>query len=147
MSSDDDPSTTPDSAPVTIVDADESGRVRSGDRGLSGDEAVSDQGLAADGSDVTTGAEQPSDSPEKTDSASATSVTPVPAPAASTGGPDADWHELQGRFVDDPEAAVREAGALVEKAFSELRARSESGSTEDLRTAFRRYRDLYANLT
>jgi hypothetical protein len=60
---------------------------------------------------------------------------------------DSDWHELQGRFVDDPAAAVREAGNRVEKALAELRSRVEAGSTEDLRTAFRRYRDLHASLS
>jgi hypothetical protein len=58
-----------------------------------------------------------------------------------------DWRELQGRFVDDPRATVREAGALVEKVLGEVRSRSESGSTEELRTAFRHFRDLYINLS
>jgi hypothetical protein len=57
-----------------------------------------------------------------------------------------DWQELQGKFVDDPAAAVQEAGGKVEQALAELRAKVETGSTEDLRTAFRRYRDLFASL-
>ena len=49
--------------------------------------------------------------------------------------------------MDDPQAAVKEAGAKVEQALSDLRARIETGSTEDLRTAFRRYRELHAGLS
>jgi hypothetical protein len=72
---------------------------------------------------------------------------PVPDGAfATSSSSHADWLELQGRFVDDPEGAVREAGALVETALAELRSRIETGSTEDLRTAFRRYRELHTGL-
>jgi hypothetical protein len=77
---------------------------------------------------------------------SATGTGSTPAAVGSTTSPEVDWRELQGRFVDDPQAAVKEAGALVEKALNDLRSRSEGGSTEDLRTAFRRYRDLYSGL-
>jgi hypothetical protein len=77
---------------------------------------------------------------DSTDSSDAVS------PAGSTAKSDSDWHELQGRFVDDPEAAVREAGAWFEQAVADLRIRVETGSTEDLRTAFRRYRDLHSSL-
>jgi hypothetical protein len=77
---------------------------------------------------------------DSTDSSDAVS------PAGSTAKSDNDWHELQGRFVDDPEAAVREAGAWFEQAVADLRTRVETGSTEDLRTAFRRYRDLHSSL-
>jgi hypothetical protein len=68
--------------------------------------------------------------------------------AARTGDLSAqtEWRELQGRFVDDPQSTVKEAGALIERELTELRSRSENGSTEDLRTAFRRYRDLHAAL-
>jgi hypothetical protein len=92
--------------------------------------------------------------PDGAFTAGETTVVPVIDPATSSSGsatpassPEPDWRELQGRFVDDPQAAVREAGALVEKALADLRTRSESGSTEDLRTAFRRYRDLHAGLS
>jgi hypothetical protein len=70
-----------------------------------------------------------------------------PAETAATGASTVDWRELQGKFVDDPESAVKEAGAKVEQALSELRSRIESGDTESLRTAFRRYRDLHADLS
>jgi hypothetical protein len=85
-------------------------------------------------------------------------VPPALATGAATTGPTAPtddvWHELQSRFVDDPAAAVRGAGALVEKALTDLRSQLERGNTggdtrgdtEDLRTAFRRYRDLYGSL-
>ena len=68
---------------------------------------------------------------------------PVTAVATKS---DSDWQELQGRFVDDPAAAVREAGAWVEHALAQLRSQLETGSTEDLRTAFRRYRELHSSL-
>jgi len=79
------------------------------------------------------------------DAADTTADLPVATPdqpvAAGT-----DWRELQGRFVDDPEAAVREAGVLVEQELAALRSRLETGDTENLRTAFRRYRDLHSAL-
>ncbi len=80
-------------------------------------------------------------------------ATPEPADASSTAtgtGPAASgeaWRELQSHFVDDPADAVRQAGQLVEQALADLRSHLESGSTEDLRTAFRRYRDLHSSLT
>jgi len=58
----------------------------------------------------------------------------------------ADWQSLQGKFVDDPAAACKEAADLVESAVARLRGQLDTGSTEDLRVAFRRYRDLYAGL-
>jgi hypothetical protein len=78
-------------------------------------------------------------------------VAPTPTTSAvqsgQTGSGDDDgWRELQGRFVDDPEAAVREAGVLIEKDLAALRSRLETGDTENLRTAFRKYRDLHATL-
>jgi hypothetical protein len=73
-----------------------------------------------------------------------TDTTAAPSTASDVS---AEWLELQGRFVDDPQAAVKEAGAKVEQALSDLRARIETGSTEDLRTAFRRYRELHAGLS
>jgi hypothetical protein len=85
-------------------------------------------------------------------------VPPAPTTGAATTGSTAPandaWHELQSRFVDDPAAAVRDAGALVEKALTDLRSQLERGNTggdthgdtEDLRMAFRRYRDLYGSL-
>jgi hypothetical protein len=72
---------------------------------------------------------------------------PVPDAAfTASAATHSDWLELQGRFVDDPQGAVRDAGALVEAALAELRSRIETGSTEDLRTAFRRYRELHLSL-
>jgi len=59
---------------------------------------------------------------------------------------DGGWRELQSRFVDDPAAAVREAGALVERALADLRGCMETADTENLRTAFRKYRDLHSTL-
>jgi hypothetical protein len=86
---------------------------------------------------------------------------PVPVPAddatvhdagedTGTGGSDdyeAAWRDLQVTFVDDPAAAVRGAAELLERAVADLRASLEgSEATEDLRTAFRRYRDVFRNL-
>jgi len=88
---------------------------------------------------------------------------PVPAPdgltadraedfgdAGHTGGSEeyeAAWRDLQVMFVDDPAAAVRGAAELLERAVADLRASLEgSDATEDLRTAFRRYRDVFRSL-
>jgi hypothetical protein len=50
-------------------------------------------------------------------------------------------------FVDEPAAAVSVAADLLEQAVGDLRRRLEgSDSTEDLRTAFRKYRDVYRSL-
>ncbi len=184
--------TTPDSAPVTLVDGDRSSDyARTGSTGSTGstdarikdsdvgtkdsdfgtkdsDFGTKDSDVTAKDSDVTLDRTD-RDRTDRTDAdasvgpdiESGALKDPVPdgtfsteASAGSTGstgsgtarGLDADWRDLQGRFVDDPQAAVREAAALVEKALTELRTRAESGSTEDLRTAFRRYRDLYSGL-
>jgi len=86
---------------------------------------------------------------------------PVPVPGDSgesresaddtgTGGSEdfeAAWRDLQVTFVDDPAAAVRGAAELLERAVAEMRQDLEgSDSTEDLRTAFRRYRDVFRTL-
>jgi hypothetical protein len=186
------PDTTPDHAPVTIVDREEdpveadSRRTDYPTDDASGTSAREDRDnrtdnadFATDSSGVTTDRTAGSDLGDLTDNTDNTDVAadraegtdatvgpetetgalkdPVPdtatdaatsaaASSAST-GTDTDWQDLQGRFVDDPEGAVREAGAKLEKALSDLRARLETGSTEDLRTAFRRYRDLHAELS
>jgi hypothetical protein len=77
---------------------------------------------------------------------STAAATDTAAATTSSASAAAEWLELQGKFVDDPAAAVREAGARVEQALADLRSKVETGSTEDLRTAFRRYRDLHATL-
>jgi hypothetical protein len=69
-------------------------------------------------------------------------------------GEDQRWHQVQSRFVDDPAAAVDDAAALVDEALSDLRRSvrgqaddaGEGSSTEDLRRAFQRYRDVYRAL-
>jgi hypothetical protein len=79
-------------------------------------------------------------------SSNAPSVAPSELTPAAV-APDETWLELQGQFVDDPQGAVRGAAELLEKAVADLRRSLEaSDSTEDLRTAFRRYRDMYRNL-
>jgi len=120
-----------------------------------GDDVVTDDTAATVGPDTETGALKdpvPDGTFVATDAD--TSVTPVAAVSETTSTPatnpatlSADWLELQGRFVDDPAAAVKEAGAKVEAALAELRTKIEGGSTEDLRTAFRRYRELHAGLS
>ena len=78
---------------------------------------------------------------------------PVPGDATPDSTPgtaedfEATWRELQGTFVDDPAAAVRGAADLLERAVAELRQTLEgTDSTEDLRNAFRKYRDLFRSL-
>jgi len=158
----DDRATAGDTAPVTIEDPEDSEGLRSGDRevitdrDVAGDGVKDDRDSAADaeqidgtqatvGPDTETGAlkDPVPDGTFDSDAASGTSGSASGAAESSS----ASWQDLQGRFVDDPQAAVREAGALVEKAFNDLRSRSESGDTEDLRTAFRRYRELYNQLS
>jgi hypothetical protein len=90
---------------------------------------------------------------------SAAEVVPAAVPADDraevTGDATADeeaedearWRDLQVMFVDEPAAAVREAADLLEQAVADLRRRLEgSDSTEDLRTAFRKYRDVHRSL-
>jgi hypothetical protein len=65
---------------------------------------------------------------------------------------DSQWSALQGAFVDDPDAAVRDAAALVDEAMSTLLAslqtdRSGETSTEQKRVAFQRYRAVHEVLT
>lgn len=70
------------------------------------------------------------------------------------------WWPVQAGFVDDPHGALRQAHGLVSEAVEEavrrLEAernsleqswsRNEDVSTEDLRRALQRYRDLYGRL-
>lgn len=69
------------------------------------------------------------------------------------------WQEIQVAFVDEPRKSVQQADELVETVakrltdiFSDQRTRLEQEwdkgeiSTEDLRTAFRRYRALFDRL-
>ena len=70
------------------------------------------------------------------------------------------WTEAQGRFVDDPRAAVREADALVSEVvqavtrrFADQRdaleqqwASGDEADTEQLRQALQRYRSLFSRL-
>jgi hypothetical protein len=70
------------------------------------------------------------------------------------------WTDIQGEFVDDPRASVKEAHAMVAEIVNELterftdeRARLESQwnrdeqpDTEELRVALQRYRDFFNRL-
>jgi hypothetical protein len=70
------------------------------------------------------------------------------------------WHDIQGRFVDEPRQAVEEADQLVAavtsriaEVFTKERATLEREwsagqdvSTEDLRQALRRYRSFFQRL-
>jgi hypothetical protein len=66
-----------------------------------------------------------------------------------------EWHEVKARFVDEPEAALEEAKALVSRAVQQLaqsllaeqvdldpRRQSTTADTEAMRVAMRRYRDF-----
>jgi hypothetical protein len=82
-------------------------------------------------------------------------VTDEPVSAAGTHALSSEWQSLQGRFVDDPDAAVGEAAALVDEAIRRLleslqdETTSEVGdtSTEQKRLAFQRYRAVYEVLS
>lgn len=73
------------------------------------------------------------------------------AAGLSTAADDERWRDLQARFVDEPESVTREAGAMVDQAVARLTqtlaAAGGDGSTESLRHAFRRYREVYRTLT
>jgi hypothetical protein len=70
------------------------------------------------------------------------------------------WQDVQGRFVDDPQASVEQADQLVANSmkrlaeiFAKERADLEAAwskggevSTEDLRQALRRYRSFFDRL-
>lgn len=72
----------------------------------------------------------------------------------------ADWLEIQSRFVDDPNAAVRDADELVNHVLENITTvfadkrlvlesqwkRGDTVSTEDLRIALKRYRSLFDRL-
>ena len=58
---------------------------------------------------------------------------------------DSSWDRLAADFVDDPQRAVDEAVRLVREAVERSTATGGTG-TEDLRTAFRRLRDLHRTL-
>ena len=70
-----------------------------------------------------------------------------------------DWNELRLKFVDDPEAAVREAERLVRDAIGQITEslrrecddirgskKLKSASTEELRERFQRYETLLDRL-
>lgn len=70
------------------------------------------------------------------------------------------WEEIQVRFVDEPQASVKDADALVQELmqrladnFADERGRLEhqweqgqEASTEDLRTALQQYRSFFRRL-
>jgi len=70
------------------------------------------------------------------------------------------WEEIQVRFVDEPQASVQDADALVQELmqrladnFADERGRLEhqweqgqEASTEDLRTALQQYRSFFRRL-
>ena len=70
------------------------------------------------------------------------------------------WDEIQVRFVDEPQASVKDADALVQELmqrladnFADERGRLEQqweqgqeASTEDLRTALQQYRSFFRRL-
>lgn len=62
------------------------------------------------------------------------------------------WQQVQATFVDDPQQAVHEAGALVNRTLAEIHENVSRGqisdptSTEDLRVSFQRYREFFQRL-
>jgi hypothetical protein len=63
-----------------------------------------------------------------------------------------EWQRVQGTFVDDPQRAVHEASALVDRTLREIQENVSRGqisdptSTEDLRVSFQRYREFFQRL-
>ena len=61
------------------------------------------------------------------------------------------WHEVQAQFVDDPEAAVARADALLEQAlrdcgYPESAVDDYRTGGDDLRQSFQLYRELFDEL-
>ncbi|HXT46625.1 MAG TPA: hypothetical protein VN748_21345 [Pseudonocardiaceae bacterium] len=62
------------------------------------------------------------------------------------------WQQVQATFVDDPQQAVHEASALVDRTLREIHENVSRGqisdptSTEDLRVSFQRYREFFQRL-
>ncbi|MEU6312681.1 hypothetical protein [Streptomyces sp. NPDC047014] len=79
---------------------------------------------------------------------------------ADTEGYRKNWSEIQGRFVDDPQEAVRSADTLVAEVMQALAgtfstrkqgleaqwSRGEQVATEDLRVALQQYRSFFNRL-
>jgi hypothetical protein len=63
-----------------------------------------------------------------------------------------EWQQIQGTFVDNPQRAVHEASALVDRTLQEIQENvtreqiSDPRSTEDLRVSFQRYREFFQRL-
>ena len=84
-------------------------------------------------------------------SGTAAPAVAAPRSAAEAGDLQASlWTELQARFVDDPEGVVHEAAELVSDAIARLLRSLDDlaagDSTEDLRRAFQRYREMHVAL-
>jgi hypothetical protein len=74
-------------------------------------------------------------------------------PSTDLATDDGEWARLSGVFVDEPDRAVKDARASVERSVATLLADAASRcdpdgsrSTEDLRMAFRRYREIHQTL-
>ena len=107
------------SSPGDVTDADDTSRADVQDRTEGSDDRLDDR--TADG----TGPSEPAHLVDEYDQA---------------------WLALQGTFVDDPAQAVREAGDRVEQQLRDFRSHLDSADTEQLRTAFKRFRDLSNSL-
>ena len=63
-----------------------------------------------------------------------------------------EWQQVQGTFVDNPQRAVQEASALVDRTLREIQENvsrghiSDSTSTDELRVSFQRYREFFERL-
>ncbi|MFC6982564.1 hypothetical protein [Streptomyces cirratus] len=125
-----------------------------GGRGSAGDETREDEFGRADEADTTAAGTR-----EGTGAAGDTTDEPLLA------APDAEefrrrWGEIQGRFVDDPQEAVRSADTLVAEVMQTLAgtfsshkqelegqwSKGEEPVTEDLRIALQRYRSFFNRL-
>jgi hypothetical protein len=119
---------------------------------LSDDPADHEDGLMDQADDSTvTSDETDSATPATDPSASVDPFGPVDTRAYET-----RWGEIQTGFVDDPRGAVEQAGTLLTDLMGELSSaltsdledldRRDSGDTEELRGAFRRYRSVFDRL-
>ncbi|MEV6687003.1 hypothetical protein AB0N28_16920 [Streptomyces sp. NPDC051130] len=133
---------------------DERAEEDTGVRGATGDDLREDGPVRADEAATTAAGTR-----EGTGGAGDTPDEPLLA------GPDAEefrrrWGEIQGRFVDDPQEAVRSADTLVAEVMQTLAgtfsshkqelegqwSKGEEPVTEDLRIALQRYRSFFNRL-
>jgi hypothetical protein len=132
----------------TPADSSDSSDVSDADEDASPEDSVAEEDSPADEDYVLADDETTEDVPADDATSEDVAADYKPAHGRSVDGTEpgldqeedrSDWQRVQAAFVDDPQAAVSAAGAMVEKVIGT--------DTEKLRIAFREYRTLYDKLT